>query len=189
VTIPSLAGCHTQARTIEQGRERIREALAAWLDDDAVAKKAKIVEDVRLPRAVPKEVGSSLKKARALEADVRERTERLQRERAGLRRFRVTRRGRASHRARREVAWQRRDAHHWHMPSERLAKVLKLAEELPEEERVELARELVRHLPDEALAELEIEYDELDRRMESVRDGSATLVPWEEARKELLADK
>jgi hypothetical protein len=28
--------------------------------------------------------------------------------------------------------------------------------------------------------------NDLDRRMESVRDGSAMLLPWEEARKQLL---
>jgi hypothetical protein len=33
------------------------------------------------------------------------------------------------------------------MPSDRLAKVLKLAEELPEEERVDFTRELLRGVP------------------------------------------
>jgi len=41
------------------------------------------------------------------------------------------------------------------MPSERLARVLALAAELPEEERVELARELLRSLPDDFDDEIE----------------------------------
>lgn len=49
VTVPALAGCHTQGPTLDQARTRIREALALWLEttDDAVA----VVEDVRLPEA------------------------------------------------------------------------------------------------------------------------------------------
>src|ERR1017187_5507253 len=33
----------------------------------------------------------------------------------------------------------------------------------------------------------DLDYEELDRRMRSVRDGTATLVPWDKARKELLS--
>lgn len=32
VSVPELPGCHTQARTIEEGSERIREAIALVLD-------------------------------------------------------------------------------------------------------------------------------------------------------------
>lgn len=32
MSVPELPGCHTQAQTIEQGRERIREAIALVLD-------------------------------------------------------------------------------------------------------------------------------------------------------------
>jgi len=76
--------------------------------------------------------------------------------------------------------------HHAHdlaMPSDRLAKVLKLAEELPEDERVELARELLRGLPGD-IDDLEddLDRDELRRRIAAVQDGTATLIPWEEAR-------
>lgn len=69
------------------------------------------------------------------------------------------------------------------MPSDRLAKILKLAEELPEDERVELARELLRTLPDD-VDELEDDLDreELRRRIAAVQNGTATLIPWEEAR-------
>jgi predicted RNase H-like HicB family nuclease len=30
--VKDVPGCHTQGRTIEQARERIREALQAWFD-------------------------------------------------------------------------------------------------------------------------------------------------------------
>jgi hypothetical protein len=47
--------------------------------------------------------------------------------------------------------------------------------------------ELARTLPEAYNGdELDVDYDELDRRMESIRDRSAMLVPWEEARKQLL---
>jgi putative addiction module component (TIGR02574 family) len=74
------------------------------------------------------------------------------------------------------------------MASERVRKLLAEAAELPVEERATLVRDLARTLPEEYSADdPEIDYAELDRRMTSVRDGSATLVPWEEARKQLLA--
>jgi predicted RNase H-like HicB family nuclease len=49
VRIPTVAGCHSQGRTIAQARERIREALG--LDDDH-AETATILDDVRLPPKV-----------------------------------------------------------------------------------------------------------------------------------------
>ena len=75
------------------------------------------------------------------------------------------------------------------MPSDRLAKVLKLAEELPEDERLALARELLRALPED-IDELDddLDRDELRRRSAAVQDGSATLVPWDEAREMLRRD-
>lgn len=49
VTVPALAGCHTQGRTLGQARTRIREALALWLD--APEESLTLDEDVRLPEA------------------------------------------------------------------------------------------------------------------------------------------
>ena len=72
------------------------------------------------------------------------------------------------------------------MPTERVRKLLAEAAGLPEEERAELVNELARTLPEEYAHS--VDYDELDCRMQSVRDGTATLVPWEEARKQLLPD-
>lgn len=47
--VPELAGCHTQGRTVDQARERIREAIAVWLDvpDDAFT----IRDDIRYSQA------------------------------------------------------------------------------------------------------------------------------------------
>ena len=44
--VPSVPGCHTYGRTIDQARRRIREALGLWVEG---AEKAELVEDVRLP--------------------------------------------------------------------------------------------------------------------------------------------
>jgi predicted RNase H-like HicB family nuclease len=57
-TVPELAGCLTQGRTIEQARERIREAIAAILDlrtDYA----GRLIDDVRLPAKVKRSVRSA----------------------------------------------------------------------------------------------------------------------------------
>jgi putative addiction module component (TIGR02574 family) len=76
------------------------------------------------------------------------------------------------------------------MPSDRLAKVLKLAGELPEDERVELTRELLRAMPDD-VDELDddLDRDELRRRIAAVQSGAATLVPWELAREMIRRDE
>lgn len=39
----------TQGRTIAEARRRIREALGLALDDDAAARRAKLIDDVKLP--------------------------------------------------------------------------------------------------------------------------------------------
>ena len=47
--VPSIPGCHTHGRTLEQARGRIREALALWVDD---AGTVELDFHVRLPRGV-----------------------------------------------------------------------------------------------------------------------------------------
>jgi putative addiction module component (TIGR02574 family) len=76
------------------------------------------------------------------------------------------------------------------MSSERVRKLLTEAAALPTDERAELVHELARTLPEayDGDDDVDIDYDELDRRMMSVRDGSAVLVPWEEARRQLLGE-
>ncbi len=48
VTVPAVPGCLTQGRSLVEGRRRIREALALFIDEKA-AMKADLVDDVRLP--------------------------------------------------------------------------------------------------------------------------------------------
>jgi hypothetical protein len=57
-------------------------------------------------------------------------------------------------------------------------------------ERSEVVEELAGGLAvREARDELDIDYDDLDRRMDEVRRGSAVLVPWIEARRQILRDQ
>ena len=61
--VPSVPGCHSYGRTIEQARERVREALDLWVRD---ASSAYLVDDVRLPsrlRATVKRARVARKKA------------------------------------------------------------------------------------------------------------------------------
>lgn len=67
--VPSVPGCHTHARTLEQVRRRIREALELWVDD---AREAELRFQIRLPTAIKKE----LDRARS----TRDRSARAQRE-------------------------------------------------------------------------------------------------------------
>jgi predicted RNase H-like HicB family nuclease len=47
--IPAVQGCHTQGRTIEEARRRIREALGLFVDN---AINATLKDDVQMPKAV-----------------------------------------------------------------------------------------------------------------------------------------
>jgi putative addiction module component (TIGR02574 family) len=72
------------------------------------------------------------------------------------------------------------------MPTDRVRKLIAEATELPTEERAELLHALARTMPEDFdTDDLDLDDAELDRRMAEVRDGTATLVPWEEARAEL----
>jgi putative addiction module component (TIGR02574 family) len=76
------------------------------------------------------------------------------------------------------------------MATDRVRKLLAEAAALPTDERAELVHELARTLPEayDGGDDVDVDYVELDRRMESVRDGSAVLVPWEEVRRQLLGE-
>src|SRR2546423_15610935 len=52
--VPSVRGCHTHGRTLEQARRRVREALSLWVED---AETAEFVDDVRLPARVRTAIG------------------------------------------------------------------------------------------------------------------------------------
>ncbi len=62
-TVKQVRGCHTQGRTIDQARRRIREALELFVDH---ADEAELIDDVVLPanaRALLKRVQSTRKRA------------------------------------------------------------------------------------------------------------------------------
>src|SRR2546429_5938015 len=52
-TVRGVRGCHTQGRTVDEARRRIREALELFVDD---ARKALIVDDVKLPGAATRAI-------------------------------------------------------------------------------------------------------------------------------------
>lgn len=48
-TVNEIPGCHTQGRTIEQAKLRIREALSLWVKDIS---KVSLVDDIQLPKKI-----------------------------------------------------------------------------------------------------------------------------------------
>ena len=52
-SVRGVAGCHTQGRTVDEARRRIREALSLFIDNAA---SADLVDRVKLPPAVAKAV-------------------------------------------------------------------------------------------------------------------------------------
>jgi predicted RNase H-like HicB family nuclease len=52
-SVRGVRGCHTQGRTVDEARRRIREALALFVDD---VRRASIVDDVKLPSAATKAI-------------------------------------------------------------------------------------------------------------------------------------
>jgi predicted RNase H-like HicB family nuclease len=75
VRLRGVPGVLTQATSLDQGRRRIREALALAIGDDAAA-TAELVEQVRLP-AVFRKMLSALASARRAEARARADSRRL----------------------------------------------------------------------------------------------------------------
>jgi predicted RNase H-like HicB family nuclease len=63
--VRGVAGVHTQGRSIDEARRRVREALSLAIGDEQ-AESAKLVDDVRLPGDF-KRLVSALKKARERE--------------------------------------------------------------------------------------------------------------------------
>src|ERR1700687_2487273 len=47
-SVRGVRGCHTQGRTVDEARRRIREALELFIDN---ARRALIVDDVKVPSA------------------------------------------------------------------------------------------------------------------------------------------
>jgi predicted RNase H-like HicB family nuclease len=57
-SVRELRGCHTQGRTVEEARRRIREAMGLFVDN---ARAAKIVDDVKLPAGAKKAISAYAK--------------------------------------------------------------------------------------------------------------------------------
>ena len=67
--VPSVPGCHTYGRSIEQAMNRIREALSLWVDDAATAD---LQSDIRLSepaRSNVRRVRSARDRAQRAEED------------------------------------------------------------------------------------------------------------------------
>jgi predicted RNase H-like HicB family nuclease len=54
-TVRGVRGCHTQGRTVDEARRRIREALGLFVDN---AGRASIVDEVKLPTSAAKAIQS-----------------------------------------------------------------------------------------------------------------------------------
>jgi predicted RNase H-like HicB family nuclease len=67
--VPSVRGCHTYGRTLDQARRRIREALSLWVDD---AESAELVDEIRLPARVR----TAISRSRAARSQARRERER-----------------------------------------------------------------------------------------------------------------
>jgi predicted RNase H-like HicB family nuclease len=52
-TVRGVRGWHTQGRTVDEARRRIREGLELFVDD---ARKARLVDDVKLPSAATRAI-------------------------------------------------------------------------------------------------------------------------------------
>jgi len=67
-SIPDVPGCHTQARTIAQAKERIREALGLFIGDAAEA--VELVAKAELPASVRRAVEQSHRLRERADAEV-----------------------------------------------------------------------------------------------------------------------
>lgn len=68
-SVRGVRGCHTQGRTVDEARRRIREALELFVDD---ARTARIVDDVKLPMAATRAIRAyAMSRRRADEEDRR----------------------------------------------------------------------------------------------------------------------
>ena len=72
-TVPRIRSCHTQGRTLDEARRRIREALALFIDN---AERVELRDEIELPNDVQK----TLRKV----AEYRHDVEKLQKQSAGV---------------------------------------------------------------------------------------------------------
>jgi predicted RNase H-like HicB family nuclease len=52
-SVREVRGCHTQGRTVDEARRRIRKAMDLFVDD---ARSAKLIDDVKLPAPASKAI-------------------------------------------------------------------------------------------------------------------------------------
>jgi predicted RNase H-like HicB family nuclease len=71
--IQSVQGCFTQGRTIEQARERIREALGLFIGEKA--KSAALQDDVKLPAQLTKRLEAARKARSRAEVEAQQAAE------------------------------------------------------------------------------------------------------------------
>jgi predicted RNase H-like HicB family nuclease len=57
-SVREIRGCHTQGRTVDEARRRIREAMGLFVDN---ARGAKIVDDIKLPAGAKKAISTYAK--------------------------------------------------------------------------------------------------------------------------------
>jgi predicted RNase H-like HicB family nuclease len=69
--VPSVRGCHSYGRTLDQARRRLRQALGLWVDD---ADSAELIEEIRLPVTVR----NAINRSRAARRDATRERERAQ---------------------------------------------------------------------------------------------------------------
>lgn len=76
-SVRGVAGVHSQGRSIDEARRRVREALALAIGDDA-AERVELTDDIRLPKEV------RLKLAALTKALAREETARVEARKAAV---------------------------------------------------------------------------------------------------------
>jgi predicted RNase H-like HicB family nuclease len=60
-SVREVRGCHTQGRTVDEARRRIRKAMELFVDD---ARSAKLVDNVKLPAPLKLELSRRKRAAR-----------------------------------------------------------------------------------------------------------------------------
>ena len=70
--VPEVRGCHTQGRTIQESKRRIREALGLFVSD---ADTAKLRDDIRIPAEARRAISTYLNRRRRAEKQEQELSE------------------------------------------------------------------------------------------------------------------
>lgn len=71
--VPAVPGCYTQGRTIDQARDRIREALGLFIGERAA--RVVLLDEVKLPARLSKQLGSALDARKRADAEAQRASE------------------------------------------------------------------------------------------------------------------